>query len=90
MFDHREQSRLPLNHASFPNFGQPFDYIQFSLASNNRIFEEFVLKMRALWMDTERADSLKLFWLGENSRMDEVVDGLEEANRILSQLNDAK
>ena len=90
MFDHRQESRLPLNHSSWPNFGQPFDYIHFSLASNSRMFDEFVLKMRSLWQDMQRADDLKLFALGDYSRMDEVVDALQEADQVLKELQAAR
>ncbi len=90
MFDHRLESRLPLSPSSWPNFGQPFDYIHFSLASNSRMFDEFVLKMRSLWQDMQRADDLKLFALGDYSRMDEVVDALQEAAQVLKELQAAR
>jgi hypothetical protein len=90
MFDHRQESRLPLNPSSWPNFGEPFDYIHFSLASNSRMFSEFMPKMRSLWQDMQRTDDLKLFSLGEYSRMDEVVDALQEADQILKQFQSAR
>ena len=78
MFDHREESRLPLNASSWPNFGQPFDYVDVSLASHSRIFSAFVVKIHILWHDLQRTDEPKLFRIGDYSRMDQVVDALEE------------
>jgi hypothetical protein len=86
MFDNRQESRLPLSPSSWPNFGQEFDYNHFSLASNSRMFSEFETKMRSLWQDMERRDDLKMFSLGSHSRMDEVVEALEEVDQLLKQL----
>ena len=90
MFDNRQESRLPLSPSSWPHFGQPFDYVHYSLASNSRMFSEFEIKMRSLWQDMERTDDLKMFSLGPHSRMDEVVEAFEEVDQILKQLHTAR
>ena len=86
MFDHREDSRLPLNHSSWPNFGQPFEYVDVSLATHSRIFSAFYLKVQILWHDLHRTDEPKLLRIGDYSRMDQVVDALEEMDRLLTDL----
>jgi hypothetical protein len=85
MFNHREASRLPLNSSSWPDFGSPFDYVAVSLCSNYRIFGAFLLKVHILWNDLQRTDEPTLFRVGENSRMDQVVDSLQEMDGILQQ-----
>lgn len=90
MFDHREASRLPLNASSWPNFGSPFDYVDVSLCSNSRMFSAFVLKIHLLWHDLQRTDEPKLFRVGDYSRMDQVVEALEEMDGILKELQNAR
>ena len=86
MFDHREHARLPLHTASWPDFGQPFSYVQIALCSNFRAFSLFVLKIRMLWAELGRTDEPKLLRLDQSSRLDQVVEGLEEIDRILQSL----
>ena len=82
-FDHREKTRLPLNHASWPNFDAPWSYIHASLYSYNRIYAMLFLKAQIFWIQMEIKEEPKLFSLNENSLMFQVIDALDDLNRRL-------
>lgn len=77
-FDHREAVRIPLNNSSWPSFGQPWDYVHFSLCSNARMMTIFILKAQAFWSQMKYKTNLKVFALNQQSRLDQVIEALEE------------
>jgi hypothetical protein len=77
-FDHRKDARLPLNSASWPNYDTPWDYVDASLAIHARMMNILIIKTRIFWMHMEYKDEPLPFSLNDNSRLDQVIDALDD------------
>lgn len=78
-FDAREKVRLPLNPASWPAFGEKWDYPQAELFSLHMMTGWTLLKARVVWKEMGWPESVsRLFRCGESTVMVDVLVGLQE------------
>lgn len=60
-FDYRERARLPLKASSWPDYGEPWDYVQVSLCLLARMTTALIMKAGVFWSHMEYKEDLKLF-----------------------------
>jgi hypothetical protein len=77
-FDHRQESRLPLNSASWPNYDKTWDFVDVTLCIQSRMMNILVMKAHILWTQMGYEDEPQLFSLNENSLLYQVIDALED------------
>jgi len=85
-FDAHEKVRLPLNPASWPGFGEKWDYPQVELFSLRIMMAWSLLKAKVVWKEMGWPESVsRLFRCGESTVMVDVLVGLQECIDWLKQ-----
>ena len=87
LLDRPIEARLPLNNASWPAFGQPWQAIHATLYAFNSHFRAFLVSARAAWKDFGQPDkSVELFRVGDATVIVDLIDSIEKFRDDLKQL----
>lgn len=83
--DFREESRLPLHSASWPEFGKIWTYPQYCMSSLSSSLKLFLNKAELVWKESGWTDSHPIFQTGriESTLLANLIGDLDSFQRAL-------